>query len=210
MRSQASKKIFWVFIFFLVLIISAVSSFLLAKYLKTNKSVKSASVSITPVVTKSQEVNYKTYTNEIYGFSFKYPSTWQEQKSGAGSSNKELIFQVGFNNSSSAQDASQADKTDVSNLKKNIYLKIYEPKKQLTLLEWINKSYNSSNGFKLGSEIEMAGQKGYTVQNINPENYNYAYAVSEDNYIFEFGTNYQDSSKNDLLSELSKSFQLLP
>jgi len=88
------NKFLYVLVFILVLLVFAVLGYLLAKYLKSKES------SLTPPVvttTKSPTVTYKTYSNDVYGFSFAYPDTWQEKKTDAISDTTgDIVFRVEF------------------------------------------------------------------------------------------------------------------
>ncbi|MCL5407060.1 MAG: hypothetical protein M1429_01000 [Patescibacteria group bacterium] len=94
--SKRPNKIFLILIFILVLVIFAVLGFLLAKWLKSKDST-STKPTATISSTKSPAVVDKTYTNEVYGFSFSYPSTWEEKKTEAASNTTgDIIFKVEF------------------------------------------------------------------------------------------------------------------
>lgn len=89
---KRSHKFLYIIVFIVVLIIFAVLGFLGAKWLKS-KGLANTS----PIATQSPAETYKTYTNEVYGFSFAYPSTWQEKKdTKINSETGDIVFRVEF------------------------------------------------------------------------------------------------------------------
>jgi hypothetical protein len=164
-------------------------------------------VESSPIVESSTSpdttATWKTYTNDTYGFSFKYPASWVEytQEGNAGND-----FAKYFKNPDviATSEGENADPFAIQ----NILIRVYSKDSKDSLPDWLTAKYRGMGGelsdYNVGEKIELGGISGF-VSNIGCCGGNdKSYVVEKNGQVFGLGT--FSSEKYTMLAEIAKTF----
>lgn len=174
--------------------------------------VPSVSATVSSTSTSDATADWKTYTNEKYGFSFKYPGNWTADNPSEGSRDGAVLM-AGFKN----PDVSAT--TDDPLARQNIFIRVVPKENNTALSDWLVSHYQAKGGelteYVLGNQISIGGISGYKSNIGCCGGSDLSYVVEKNGYLYFLGTNSQSSGKTaedaknyaSILGDITKTFQ---
>lgn len=148
--------------------------------------------------------DWRIYTNDEYGFSFKYPASWTEYSPGGNAGDD---FSVFFKNPEikATTEGENADPYAIQ----NIFVRVYGKNSTEKLSDWLNAKFRGMGGelsdYNVGEQIQMGEVNGY-LSNIGCcGSFDKSYVVEKNGFVIGLGT--FSSEKYTMLAEIAKTFQ---
>lgn len=151
--------------------------------------------------TNSATADWKIYTNDTYGFSFKYPEDWTSTKSegttesSTGAFGKDLVFKVRYNDPDAVQKSGPIAVDD-------IYVRVYKKNSDFSNLNsWLVDTFKLPNtelaDYEVGDEITLGELKGYYSSIGCCAGVDRNYIVEKGDYVYSLGSSHFDTSITD-------------
>jgi len=143
--------------------------------------------------------DWKTYTNDTYNFSIKYPSDWiqkeETSESYMGLSGKDLVYKISFTDPNIPTDPKLKPQPN------NFFLRVYKNSTNTTLKDWLYSTFHRPNteleNYEVGKAIVLGDENGYfsSIGCCGTSDRNYV--VEKGQYIYSLGTYYVDPTIGD-------------